>query len=140
MTLVLLCTILFQVRFMGTWNFYKVMTMLGEVSWNSPKSMWKLYFSRDGICIFWNASKPKEFHFRFLFCFQIDHVLFLKCPIFPIWFWKWEFKKKMRMPSSEKYIIHILFGAFHNTSLICCNLNDIVQFFKLYSVLLPLKR
>ena len=36
-----------------------------EVLWNAPKSIWKIYFSRDGICIFLNV----PFHFRFLFRF-----------------------------------------------------------------------
>ena len=71
---------------------------LREVLWNAPKSMWKIYFSRDGLC---NFFRNAPFHFRFIFPFKIDHVHFFrnaplfyvhffKCPIFPIWFWKWE--------------------------------------------------
>ena len=49
--------------------------ILRKVLWNAPKSMWKIYFSRDGICIFLKCHKIEEFHIRFLFCLKIDHVL-----------------------------------------------------------------
>ena len=42
--------------------------------------MWKIYFSRDGLC---NFFRNAPFHFRFLFYFKIDHVHFFpKCPAF----------------------------------------------------------
>ena len=84
-----------------------------EVFWNARKSMWKMIYSCDSFCPFFSkCPKIEEFHFRFLFCFKIDHVhffrnarfsyhirfaLFLKCPIFPIWFWK-----KFQMKRSSK--------------------------------------
>ena len=39
------------------------------------KSMWRIYFARDGICLFLNC--PRIGHIYFWFCsrFQIDHVL-----------------------------------------------------------------
>ena len=40
----------------------------------------QVYFSRDGI--FLKCPKIEEFHFRFLFCFKIDHMFFSKCPTF----------------------------------------------------------
>ena len=36
--------------------------------------MRKIYFSSEGICIFFKCSKMVEFIFRFLFCFIIEHV------------------------------------------------------------------
>ena len=36
------------------------------------------------ITCFLKCPKIEESYFRFLFCLKIDHVLFLKCPIFPI--------------------------------------------------------
>ena len=71
------------------YSFYDLLIRM--VSWNARKSMWKIYFSRDGICIcFWNAPKSNNFIFG-------SFSAFLKCPIFPIWFWNGKngaFRKK----------------------------------------------
>ena len=69
--------------------------IIREVIWNAPKSIWKNISSCDGI-FYLKCPKIEEFHFRLLFCFKINHVLFylkrptflcsryLKCPIFRI--------------------------------------------------------
>ena len=45
------------------------------VIWNAPKRLWKMILSCDDICpIYLKCPKIEEFHFRFLFCFKIDHV------------------------------------------------------------------
>ena len=151
--------------------------MIRGVFWNARKSMWKMILSCDSFCPFFSkCPKIEEFHFRFLFCFKIDHVhffrnarfsyhirlaLFLKCPIFPIWFWNGKnrafqkksnpymvrkmgiskkvhvinferekepkmkffdfraFRKNRQKLSREKYIFHMLFRAFQNTSRTC---------------------
>ena len=103
----------------------------GEL-WNAPKSMWKIYFSRDGLCIF---LRNALFHFRFIFPFKLIMCIFLgiskKKTKIKKWGisrkmhvinfkgktnrkWNEAFRKKLHKPSREKYIFHILFGAFHN--------------------------
>ena len=43
-------------------NKREIYFIIRDVIWNAPKSMWKMYFSRDDICIlFWNAPKSKTF-------------------------------------------------------------------------------
>ena len=50
-----------------------------EVFWNARKSMWKMIYSCDSFCPFFSkCPKIEEFHFRFLFCFKIDHVHFFR--------------------------------------------------------------
>ena len=89
------------------------------VFWNARKSMWKMILSCDSFCLFFSkCPKIKEFHFRFLFYFNIDHVhffrnaqfsyhiriaLFLKCPIFPIWFWNG--KNRAFQKKSKPYMV-----------------------------------
>ena len=51
--------------------------------WNAPKSMWKIYFSRDSLC---NFFRNAPFHFRFIFPFKIDHVLFFWNAPSHLWF------------------------------------------------------
>ena len=93
------------------------------------------------ICIFFTkCPKIEDVHFRFIFCFLIDHVLFFrntplfyarffKCPFFPFsrsiknrkWTENehlrfWGISKKMHMPSRNKFLFHMLFGAFNVTS------------------------
>ena len=88
--------------------------------------------------IFLKCPKIEEFHFRFIFCFKIDHVLiFWNAPFFPFSesdrkngafqkirtfksgaFQKistWSISKTL---SHDKILFHMLFGAFHDTSCI----------------------
>ena len=77
--------------------------------------MWKMILSCDSFLPFFSkCPKIEEFHFRFFFCFKIDHVhffrnaklsyhiriaFFSKCPFFPIWFWNGKngaFRKKWK--------------------------------------------
>ena len=83
------------------WNhmFFWLKNKIREIIWNVSKITWKMIFSCDSIRInYVKCPKLEEFHFRFNFYFTIDNVLiiqnapkfskYLKCPIFPIWFWK----------------------------------------------------
>ena len=102
--------------------------------WNTPKSMWKMYFSRKAICIlFWNASNLNNFIFGSFLVLKLVTCLFSKCPILLYekkthvtsfktrnqpkmkLFEFGEFQNKMHMASREKYIFHMLFWAFHDT-------------------------
>ena len=78
------------------------------VLWNTPKSMWKIYFSRDAICIFLNA----PFQFRLLFCFKNWSRVFLNASHFLIWFWK---GTEIEMGHLKKYIWH----QVKNISFVC---------------------
>ena len=73
------------------------------VPWNAPKSMWKMYFSREAIMHFiLKCPKFEQFHFRFISRFKTSHVLFFRnapffytkkfwnAPFFP--FSKWDRK------------------------------------------------
>ena len=69
-----------------TWCYFRnFFSRIREVIWKAPK-MWKMILSCDSICIIiWNAQKNEEFHFRFLFCFKIDHVLIVRnAPLFNV--------------------------------------------------------
>ena len=48
-----------------------------EVLWNAPKSMWKIYFE---------IPQNQRISFSVLFVLKLITCLFLKYPIFPIWF------------------------------------------------------
>ena len=97
--------------------FCQTINFVRGVTWNAPKSMWKMILSCDRIRLkFWNAPK---FHFRFLFSFQIDHVLkFWNAPFFLFY---------------SENIFHMLFGAFQVTPRISIGSNAISRiFFKTY--------
>ena len=104
-----------------------------EVIWNAPKSMRKIYFSRDFICIkFWNAQKSNtcsifatfekpNFRIRInrkLGISKFWHVMRFrtkereKLKVFDFW----AFQNFMHMKSREKYILHMLFEAVQITS------------------------
>ena len=89
---------------------------------------------------FLKSPKIEEFHFRFIFCFKIDHVLiFWNAPFFlsdseigkmhminfkienepKMKFFDFgAFQKIEKMLSHDKILFHMLFGAFHDTSCI----------------------
>ena len=141
-----------------------------EVSWNASKSMWRRYFTRDGICIFFlKCPKIQHIQFRWFSHFKIDHAFFLEMTHFLLFVFpemphfsylilkmgkwgisgktnrkKWgisrkkhvidlktrkepkmnmfdfgAFQEKLHMLSREKYLLHMLFGAFHDTP---CNI------------------
>jgi len=51
---------------------------ISGVIWNDPQSMWKMYFSREAICIFiWKAPKSKTFIFGSFFILKIITCFFL---------------------------------------------------------------
>ena len=121
-----------------------LISIIGEELSNAPKSTWKIILSCDGNLHFiLKCPKIEEFHVRSLFCFKIDHVLFWNVPFFlsdsengkmghfkkSTWSIlkkkrnrKWNssilghFKIKCKLPSHDKIIIHVPFGAFHITS------------------------
>ena len=56
---------------------------LRGVSWNARKSMWKIYFSRDGICkFFWNAQNSNTFRFSLFFVRILITCSFFEMPDF----------------------------------------------------------
>ena len=66
-------------------NFVRFLEIRG-VLWKALKSMWMIYFSRDGLC---NFFRDAPFHFRLLFCFKIDHVHFYRnAPLFYVRFFR----------------------------------------------------
>ena len=77
-------------------------------------------YVKEEFIMWWNmhffskCPKIEDVHFRFFFCFQnqmgkMGH--FKKKTSVE----KWGISKKMHMPSHDKFLFHILFGAFHAT-------------------------
>ena len=61
----------------------EICVFIREVIWNAPKSMWKIYFSRDGICLFfWNAQNSKNFSFSLFFVRILITCSFFEMPDF----------------------------------------------------------
>ena len=87
--------------------------LLREGTWNAPNSMWRRYFARDGICInFWNKT-VEAFEPILIRKFQKQStwsVFEQKKRVKMLDFGA--FQKFMQMPSREKYLLRILFGAF----------------------------
>ena len=55
------------------------------VSWNAPKSVWKMYFSREAICIlFWNAPNSNNFIFGSFLVLKLVTCLFFEMPHFSV--------------------------------------------------------
>ena len=101
---------------------------------------------KENFVMWWNflnflkSPKIEEFHFRFIFSFKIHHVLFFEMPHFFMFeffemphfshfqnqiekmkfFDFGAFQKIEKMPSHDKILFHMLFGAFHDTS---CNID-----------------
>ena len=54
-----------------------------EGTWNVPKSMWRRYFARDGICInFWNAPKLNGLSFSLFSVRKLIPCLIFEIPNF----------------------------------------------------------
>ena len=75
------------------WSTFKLTAKVREVIWNAPKSMWKMIFSCDSICIIiWNAPKSKNLIFgsfsvlKLITCqlFEMPHFSFLILKIIQI--------------------------------------------------------
>ena len=69
-------------------DFNYIDITLTTASWNAPKSMWRRYFARDGICIFFlKCPKIEHIQFRCFSRFKIDHVFFSRnAPLFYVRF------------------------------------------------------
>ena len=82
-------------------NFKFLMTCFipHGIIWNAPKSMWKMYFSREAICIlFWNAPNSNNFSFGSFLVLKLVTCLFFEIPHFSV-------VKKFEMPHFSYLIL-----------------------------------
>ena len=101
-------------------SFFGYASVIRGVLWNARKSMWKIYFSRDGKClIFLKCQKFEHFQFLSLFCSNSHHVLFFWNARFSYvrLFWNAHFSNKNESKIGHfKIIEHMKIGHFKKST------------------------
>ena len=102
--------------------------LIQRVWWDAPKSMWKMYFSRDSIfLIFWNAPKSKNFIFCFFSVKNWSHANFFEMPNFFMFDFSWNApffpfseKDKKRISWYLPYVPYFTVNKQDGNSYSCC--------------------